>query len=201
MDKAGSYGIQGFGGVFVENISGSYTNVVGLPLFETSQLLQDFNFSNRGDGEPFLLIVHANLLQRHGILGLFASRHVHLRSRRHTSVIVLILARVDSRARRSRLAPEERRSNLPLGRVARASRASSRAPDRTSPRRPAPTFHSTPRSARPSSRDAAALSRPRSPPRSQIYLATRSRAPAAVAPPSTRARRRRADPRSVPPSR
>ena len=113
----------------------------------------------------------------------------------------VILARVDSRARRSRLAPEERRSNLPLGRVALASRASSRAPDRTSPRRPAPTFHSTPRSARPSSRDAAAPSRPRSPPRSQIYLATRSLAPAAVAPASTRARRRRADPRSVPPSR
>lgn len=39
-DKAGGYGIQGYGAVFVEHISGSYSNVVGLPLFETSKLLQ-----------------------------------------------------------------------------------------------------------------------------------------------------------------
>ena len=32
MDKAGAYGIQGFGGVFVEEIHGCYYNVVGLPL-------------------------------------------------------------------------------------------------------------------------------------------------------------------------
>jgi septum formation protein len=31
MDKAGSYGIQGLGGNFVENYKGSWTNVVGLP--------------------------------------------------------------------------------------------------------------------------------------------------------------------------
>lgn len=42
QDKAGGYGIQGFGGVFVEEIRGSYSAVVGLPLFETSQLLQLF---------------------------------------------------------------------------------------------------------------------------------------------------------------
>lgn len=38
-DKAGAYGIQGLGGAFVRAISGSYTNVVGLPLCETWQLL------------------------------------------------------------------------------------------------------------------------------------------------------------------
>ena len=39
MDKAGSYGIQGFGGIFVEQLQGSYSAVVGLPLQETSALL------------------------------------------------------------------------------------------------------------------------------------------------------------------
>lgn len=42
-DKAGGYGIQGLGAVFVEKIEGSYSNVVGLPLFETSELLRQFN--------------------------------------------------------------------------------------------------------------------------------------------------------------
>ncbi len=32
MDKAGAYGIQGFGGLFVDEIAGNYYNVVGLPL-------------------------------------------------------------------------------------------------------------------------------------------------------------------------
>jgi septum formation protein len=40
-DKAGAYAIQGRGGVFVEAISGSYSGVVGLPVFETAQLLRD----------------------------------------------------------------------------------------------------------------------------------------------------------------
>lgn len=40
-DKAGGYGIQGFGAVFVETISGSYSSVVGLPLYETASLLRD----------------------------------------------------------------------------------------------------------------------------------------------------------------
>ena len=40
-DKAGAYAIQGCGGVFVEAIAGSYSGVVGLPVFETVQLLQD----------------------------------------------------------------------------------------------------------------------------------------------------------------
>ncbi|MFL1464723.1 Maf family protein [Marinobacter sp. HN1S83] len=39
MDKAGSYGIQGLGGIFVKEIRGSYSAVVGLPLQETATLL------------------------------------------------------------------------------------------------------------------------------------------------------------------
>ncbi len=38
-DKAGAYAIQGRGGVFVEAIRGSYSGVMGLPVFETAQLL------------------------------------------------------------------------------------------------------------------------------------------------------------------
>lgn len=39
-DKAGGYGIQGRGGVFVESIRGSYSGVMGLPVFETAALLE-----------------------------------------------------------------------------------------------------------------------------------------------------------------
>ena len=39
-DKAGAYGIQGMAGAFVQSIEGSYSNVVGLPLCETWQLLR-----------------------------------------------------------------------------------------------------------------------------------------------------------------
>ena len=38
-DKAGGYAVQGRGAVFIEHLSGSYSGVVGLPLFETAQLL------------------------------------------------------------------------------------------------------------------------------------------------------------------
>ncbi len=41
-DKAGGYGIQGLGAVFVEHLQGSYSNVVGLPLMETQKLLSEF---------------------------------------------------------------------------------------------------------------------------------------------------------------
>jgi septum formation protein len=39
MDKAGAYGIQGRAAVFVNSINGSYSNVVGLPLAQTAQIL------------------------------------------------------------------------------------------------------------------------------------------------------------------
>jgi septum formation protein len=39
-DKAGAYGIQGLAGTFVSHIAGSYTGVMGLPLFETANLLR-----------------------------------------------------------------------------------------------------------------------------------------------------------------
>lgn len=39
QDKAGAYAIQGLGAVFVERLEGSYSGVMGLPLFETAQLL------------------------------------------------------------------------------------------------------------------------------------------------------------------
>ncbi|MFW6324652.1 MAG: Maf family protein [Desulfovibrionales bacterium] len=43
MDKAGGYAIQGIGGVFVKEICGSYSNVVGLPLQETAAALLGMN--------------------------------------------------------------------------------------------------------------------------------------------------------------
>ena len=39
-DKAGGYGIQGLGGMFVQAINGSYSGVMGLPVFETVKLLE-----------------------------------------------------------------------------------------------------------------------------------------------------------------
>ncbi|MEP1209053.1 MAG: Maf-like protein [Rhizobiaceae bacterium] len=52
-DKAGGYAIQGIAAAFVVKLIGSYTNVVGLPLFETSALLQ-------GEGYP----IHYNWITR-----------------------------------------------------------------------------------------------------------------------------------------
>ncbi len=41
-DKAGAYAIQGLAAVFIAKISGSYSGVMGLPLFETARLLEEF---------------------------------------------------------------------------------------------------------------------------------------------------------------
>jgi septum formation protein len=42
-DKAGAYAVQGLAAVFIESLSGSYSGVMGLPLFETSELLRAAN--------------------------------------------------------------------------------------------------------------------------------------------------------------
>jgi septum formation protein len=39
-DKAGAYAIQGYGAIFAEQMRGSYSGIMGLPLFETAALLQ-----------------------------------------------------------------------------------------------------------------------------------------------------------------
>lgn len=42
LDKAGAYAIQGYAAAFVEKIEGSYSGVMGLPLYETAELLAGF---------------------------------------------------------------------------------------------------------------------------------------------------------------
>ncbi len=42
VDKAGGYGIQGLGALFIERLEGSYSGVMGLPLFETAALMRNF---------------------------------------------------------------------------------------------------------------------------------------------------------------
>ncbi len=43
VDKAGGYAIQGTGAIFVKHIEGSYSGIMGLPLYETALLLNEFN--------------------------------------------------------------------------------------------------------------------------------------------------------------
>ncbi len=52
MGRAGAYAIQGFAATFVRHLSGSYSGVMGLPLFETAQLLRRFGWSTEGQGSP-----------------------------------------------------------------------------------------------------------------------------------------------------
>ena len=44
-DKAGAYAIQGLGAIFVKNLQGSFSGVMGLPLYETAQLLKEARVS------------------------------------------------------------------------------------------------------------------------------------------------------------
>lgn len=44
MGKAGAYAVQGRAAAFISHISGSYSGIMGLPMFETAQLLQSFGF-------------------------------------------------------------------------------------------------------------------------------------------------------------
>ena len=48
MDKAGAYAIQGLGAVFISKIEGSYSGIMGLPLFEVSELLRQFGVTPAG---------------------------------------------------------------------------------------------------------------------------------------------------------
>ncbi len=49
MDKAGSYGVQGIGGAFVQRVEGSFTNVVGLPLAELHDVLLSIGVCHPSD--------------------------------------------------------------------------------------------------------------------------------------------------------
>ena len=48
--KAGAYAIQGYAGAFVRHISGSYSNIVGLPLFETVNMLAGNGYQSKNYG-------------------------------------------------------------------------------------------------------------------------------------------------------
>ena len=45
LDKAGAYAVQGLAAIFIEHLQGSYSGVMGLPLFETADLLREFSIS------------------------------------------------------------------------------------------------------------------------------------------------------------
>lgn len=45
LDKAGAYGIQGFGSLIVERVEGCYFNVMGLPLYKLSKMLQEIGYN------------------------------------------------------------------------------------------------------------------------------------------------------------
>ncbi|MGB5571634.1 MAG: Maf family protein, partial [Sedimenticolaceae bacterium] len=47
VDKAGGYAIQGLAAAFIERIEGSYSGIMGLPLFETMQILDAIGVHGR----------------------------------------------------------------------------------------------------------------------------------------------------------
>jgi len=49
VGKAGGYAVQGIGAIFIEQLHGSYSGVMGLPVFETAQLLQEFGIRLPGN--------------------------------------------------------------------------------------------------------------------------------------------------------
>jgi septum formation protein len=51
-DKAGGYAVQGLGAIFIADLKGSYSGVMGLPLFETARLLEDFGLELLPSPDP-----------------------------------------------------------------------------------------------------------------------------------------------------
>ena len=49
MGRAGAYAIQGIAQIFISHLSGSYSGVMGLPLYETACLLQEFGLLSDGE--------------------------------------------------------------------------------------------------------------------------------------------------------
>ena len=46
MDKAGSYGIQGLAAMWIKHITGSYSSIMGLPLYETTELFRTLGITS-----------------------------------------------------------------------------------------------------------------------------------------------------------
>lgn len=44
MDKAGAYAVQGIGGIFIQSIEGSFSGIMGLPVYETVSILQNLGY-------------------------------------------------------------------------------------------------------------------------------------------------------------
>ncbi len=51
LDKAGSYAIQGLASIFIERLEGSYSGVMGLPLYETAMLLTEIGINSLANGK------------------------------------------------------------------------------------------------------------------------------------------------------